>query len=201
MKTLGPDNSELCPTEGARQRTSPSCPTSSLAHELLTWRHGAAACRAAGAAAAASPERPWPCGLCAGQVQLAPAQAKLLCLRPRGGTRRAGARRRVERALGEDGTSSLPRPAPPRATVPPPLARPAARGEASAHRIAPGGRSAALRRAPRASHTVSSPLLSEVRRPRPSSSCGPCCLQTSSSTCLPGAQTTRTQDEWIPFCR
>lgn len=102
VKTQGPGNSELCPTEGARQRTSPSRPTSSLAQELLTWRHGAAACTAAGAAAATSPERPWPCGLCAGQVRLAPAQAKLLCLRPRGGTRRAGARRRVERAREED---------------------------------------------------------------------------------------------------
>lgn len=191
MKTQGSGNSELCPTEGARQRTNPSRLISSPAQELLTWRHGAAACTAEGAAAAASPERPWPCGLCAGQVRLAPAQAKLLRLRPRGGTRRAGARRRVERARGggRNVEPAPPRPAP--RSSPTPARAPHCTREASAHRIAPGGSSTALPepRTPRPLHCCQK---SGSPDPPPAVALG--CQQTGSSTCLPGAQATRTED-------
>lgn len=162
-KTLGPDNSELCPIEGARQRTSPSRPTSSPAQEQLTWRRGAAARTAEGAAAAASPECPWSCGFCAGQVRLASAQAKLLRLWPRRGTRRAG-ERRLALARGKDRAQSLPLPAPPRVPVPPPLAS-APRGtrrflRTPQHPVVAPLRSLSLE------HSVLSPLLARSEVPQ-----------------------------------
>lgn len=187
MKTKGPATPNSAPPRApAKGRVPPAPHSPRPAREALTWRRGAAARPAAGAAAAAKPTRPWPCGLCAGQVRPAPARAKLLRLWPRGGTRRAGARRREARAQGEDGSPSPPRPAPrssptpacaPRLTLEAP-ARPKTPVVASLHSLS-------LACAPCPLH-----CLLGVRRPRPSE-CYPCCQQTGSSTCLPGAQAMR----------
>lgn len=189
MKTKGPATPNSTPPRApAKGRVPPAPHSPRPAREALTWRRGAAARPAAGAAAAAKPTRPWPCGLCAGQVRPAPALAKLLRLWPRGSTRRAGARRREARAPGEDGSPSPPRPAPPRAPVPPPRALPASPWRllrAPKHPVVALLHSLSLAHAPCPLHC---PL--GVRRPRPSE-CYPCCQQTGSSTCLPGAQAMR----------
>lgn len=82
-----------------------------------------------------------------------------------------------------------PRPA--RRSSPTPARAPHCTREASAHRIAPGGSSTALPepRTPRPLHCCQK---SGSPDPPPAVALG--CQQTGSSTCLPGAQATRTED-------